>query len=481
MALNVKPVKPAKNADVLNAIRNVATDEYRKRVPKATQANVESTMQNLLNNVPLRNEFLNALVNRVGKLIGRNYSWTNPLAKFKMGMLEHGDTIEEVMVGLLEAKSYDVNKDYLEADLFGQERPLVQSSFHKINREDWYKVTINRTILQRAFLPGDDYSLDSLARQIIASASKSDNWDEFLLMTRLFTEYEKNDGFYKVNVPDAAADGSTSAETNPLLRSIRAWSGNLQFISDKYNAAGMPMAATADELELFITPELDAALDVESLAGAFNIDRAEVYTRKTLIPKEKMPDPRVQAILTTRDFFVVADTYYETAEIPNPIGLYSNFILHHHQVISASRFVPAVMFWTGPGDETEQIETPVTGISAVTVYGEDETGEMVPVDTVERGETYLVDASATTTPADGVNTAVRYGLVGAESFDTYITQNGALYVGQMETADSITVLATSLDNPTFSSENPSGVVGARLQLWPNPSVIEDDEETDPGE
>src|SRR5690606_13770167 len=109
----------------------------------------------------------------------------------------------------------------------------------------------------------------------------------------------------------------------------------LTFLSRNYNAAHMPVAADADELELFMTPEFQAAIDVEALANLFNVAYGEVNSRITVVDKIGIPD--VQAILTTRDFFVVADTYYDTTNQPNPVGLHENFFLHHHQIISASR------------------------------------------------------------------------------------------------------------------------------------------------
>jgi phage-related minor tail protein len=91
------------SVQVLNAIRNSATQNYQNYVPKAT-ANADSIREIgaiIMDNVALQNEFTNALVNRIGKVIVTSKSYQNSLRMFKKGMLEFGETIEEVFVELI--------------------------------------------------------------------------------------------------------------------------------------------------------------------------------------------------------------------------------------------------------------------------------------------------------------------------------------------------------------------------------------------
>ena len=59
------------SVDILNAIRNYATTNYQQYVPIATP-NAESIREIgavIMANPSLQNEFLNALVNRIGRVI----------------------------------------------------------------------------------------------------------------------------------------------------------------------------------------------------------------------------------------------------------------------------------------------------------------------------------------------------------------------------------------------------------------------------
>src|SRR5699024_1896471 len=113
------------NVAILNSIRNSLGNDYAARVTEATQAGIRETASQIMGHRPNQNAFLDALVNRIGSVIVRNNSWTNPLAEFKRGMLEFGDTIEEINVGLIQARSYDPNREYLERDIFGTHTPHV--------------------------------------------------------------------------------------------------------------------------------------------------------------------------------------------------------------------------------------------------------------------------------------------------------------------------------------------------------------------
>jgi hypothetical protein len=175
---------------------------------------------------------------------------------FKRGMLNFGDSIEEIQVGLVQAHVYDPDREYMEEALFATERPDVKSIFHKINRQNYYKVTINHVLLQRAFL--EEGGLAKFIGQLIQSPMTSDQVDEFLLTCSLFKQYEANGGFHHVHVPDVAALSSNTDDAKLTLRKLRALTQELTFVSTKYNAAGMPTFANPKDLVLFASPDFIA-------------------------------------------------------------------------------------------------------------------------------------------------------------------------------------------------------------------------------
>ena len=86
------PNKPAlvtltnSSVDVLNAIRNSASMNYQNYVPIATPDadSIRKIGAIIMDNVTLQNEFVNALVNRIGRVIVTSKLYDNPWASFKL-------------------------------------------------------------------------------------------------------------------------------------------------------------------------------------------------------------------------------------------------------------------------------------------------------------------------------------------------------------------------------------------------------------
>lgn len=451
MAVKTVKTLSATNAQILNAIRTDASFAYQQRIPAATQGDITDTVNNLLEYRPMMNEFIDALVNRIGDVVIKSKVWTNPLAQFKRGMMQYGETIEELATTLLEAKRYDPNKCH--DDVFKCNPPDVMSNFHSINRQDYYELTVNDMLLRRAFLT--DYGLQDLVGRIMETPYTSDYWDEYLIMRNLFTEYARIDGFYKVQVPDAA--GATTREdkqdrTMAITEAVRAMAGKMRFLSGQYNAAGAPTFTNPDDLVLFATPEFIAMLDVNVVAFAFNASAANLDVR--VVPVDDFGIDGCQAILCDRDFFMCADTLIDFESIRNPKAISWNYWLHHHGIYSVSRFVNAVMFTTEAGTSTTVPAIKTTGVTVDYATKADGTK---PEFAAVGDKTRLVATVAGTVTPETVGYEVPQGVTWAITaidtgvdngaphvkMGTFIDAEGVLHVAEDETAKNVTITATS--------------------------------------
>jgi hypothetical protein len=173
--------------------------------------------------------------------------------------------------------------------------------------------------------------------------------------------------------------------------------------------------------------------------------------------------------MTTKDFFVIADKIFETQSQYNPASLHYNYFLHHHQVVSCSRFVPAVMFWTGQDDEVIEVRKPVTSVTAITFDVLDD--GTTPTD-VAVGEMVQLLANAVTTPTGGEGGVV-WSISGQTSSSTFITQYGVLHVGLDEAATDVTVYVASTwvdpadpRKPAVTGSLSVPIVGPPIVEWP---------------
>lgn len=136
--------------DIINAIRNSASDNFQRYVPLANMDNVAEVGQGILINQTLQNEFITSLVERIGLVVVKRASLTNHLKKFKKGMMPQGRTIEEIFVDITKEKKYD--PENAEETVFKREIPNVKTLFHERNRQGRYDQTIQDESLRSAFV-----------------------------------------------------------------------------------------------------------------------------------------------------------------------------------------------------------------------------------------------------------------------------------------------------------------------------------------
>ena len=97
------------SVEILNTIRDNATQNYQNYVPYATpDAESIRKIGTIIMDMPqLQNEFISALVNRIGRVLVTSKLYDNPWAMFKKGLLEFGETIEEIFVNIAKPFQFD--------------------------------------------------------------------------------------------------------------------------------------------------------------------------------------------------------------------------------------------------------------------------------------------------------------------------------------------------------------------------------------
>lgn len=437
------------NSTILEKAWLAGTNDFQHRIPNPTQHGMKATIDALFDpmNKNYWNQFVDILVNRIGKTIVRSNRWENELRAFKQDNLIYGNTIQEIAPKWIKAHSYEDDDE----TLLKLARPEAQSWYHSVNRQDRYDISINDVELRRAFT--DDYGLNQFISSVMEVPYNSDAYDEYLCMKQLIAFYENAWGFYKQKVDEVTDE--TSGKN--FLKHARTYAGKLRFPSTLYNAnpiTDIPVFAKNDELILITTPEVDASLDVDTLASVFNLDKAELKYKKVII--DEFPIAGAQALLTTKDWFVVHDVVYETTSFYNPKTLSTNYYLHHHEIVSCSPFVPAILFTTSDGTNVKVVTQNVTGLSAKNGAFNASAGDVVELVTELQGTidgdnlktvapdscTYEISAKVSSSDETSVPLNSR----------TYVDNRGFLHIQKtgLDVNNVITVDCTS------TYENPSG-------------------------
>lgn len=379
------PVKPkirtltTSAADILNVIRNNASVDYRNYVPKADANDVESirTIGAIIMDYPaLQNEFLNALVNRIGRVMLTSKMYSNPIAFFKKGVLEYGESIEEIFVNI--AKVQEFNPEIAEQEVFKRVVPDVRAAFHIMNYQKFYKATVTQEQLKQAFLSWDGVT-DLIAR-IVDSMYTGANYDEFLVMKYLLARHILDGRVYPVTVPTVTAENAKA-----IITTVKGVSNKLTFMNSEYNPAAVRTFTDKTDQYMIVNSVFDATMDVNVLASAFNMDKAEFLGHRVLIdgfgdldvarlgeifagdPTYNEPSQEelaalnaIPAVIVDKDWFMVFDMLTQFTEQYNGQGLYWNYFYHVWKTFSVSPFANSVLFVPGTPSVTSVTVSPTT-------------------------------------------------------------------------------------------------------------------------
>ena len=331
--------------EVLNTIRDNASQAYQDRVPEATRNNIEEVGEAItdLNNAVVYNEFISTLANMIFAPMLIKKSWQNPLGKFKKGKKTFGDTVEEVYNNFIKAQTYDQTG----AGLLTRHLPDTKVVFHRMNRQDSYVLTDSPEALAKAFKSYE--GLAEYLENLFTTIRNSAELDEYILMRNLFEEAYNNNALKVVAVLDPQA---SEANAKAFIKTVKTVSGDMVFANSNNNAYltaqstdNKPIVTFSrkDEQVLIVDNPTDVTCNIDVLASAFNKSVVEFNdTQKEVI--DAFPVEGMIGALVDRNFFQVYDDLFTFREFENGLGLYRNHILHVWQTLGYSILCNAVAF-----------------------------------------------------------------------------------------------------------------------------------------
>lgn len=366
------------SVDILNVIRENATQNYRDYVPKAT-TDADSIRQIgavIMDYPNLQNEFLSALVNRIGRVLITSKMYSNPWAMFKKGLLEFGETIEEIFVNI--AKPFQFDQAVAESEVFKREIPDVRAAFHIMNYQKFYKATISNDQLRQAFLSWE--GITDLIAKIVDAMYTGANYDEFITMKYLLARHILDGHMYPVQIPTVSTENMKT-----IVSDIKGISNAMEFLSTEYNLTGVATHTPKTDQYMLINSKFDAVMDVEVLASAFNMEKAEFLGKRVLVDSfgkldvarlavlfkddptyiEPTSDEltalnKIPAVIVDKDWFMIFDNYQNFTEQYNGQGLYWNYWYHVWKTFSVSPFANNALFIPGTPSVTSVTVTPAS-------------------------------------------------------------------------------------------------------------------------
>lgn len=408
--------KAASNMEIMNSMRAYMSTSYQDRIPLATQENIAGLYETILTYDGIRNDFVSSLVNMIALQRIETLYFRNPLVDLKSAPMRYGETEQEIYVDMVKAREFD---PYAGADkLFAYYDSEVMAAYHKINHEAQYPITVTFDNLREAFL--SEYGIRDMINAKTESLVTSEQWDEYKCMMSLIDSAYASGQIFPVTI----ADPTNQATMEQTVIAVRTYAQKIRFPNRAFNIAGADSAANVNAVYCFLTPEMDAQLDVNVLAYAFNMDKADINLRKIVI--DEFRNPAVKMVIFDQRWFKVRDQYkIMTSNNGNGAALTWNYFYTVAEMFSYSPFFPIIAFTTDKFDVTAVTVTAVTDAVA---------GNVIPITAL----------ASTSTSGSTAQQYLSYTVSGQTSTKTsFIPGTNQLMIGRDEKAYRLTVTATS--------------------------------------
>lgn len=447
--------------DVINGIINEGfSTNYKNYIPfTATDADSIRAIGKIIMDSPnLRNAFATDLINRIILVTVTSKMYENPWERLKKGVLSLGETIEEIFVNIANAELY--NPSVSSETVFKRRIPDIRAAFHIVNYQVKYPATISNEDLSAAFTT--ENGLYSLIEKIYESLASANNYDEFNVMKYLVALNIVNGNIKSISIPSLSNDDNIKS----VVTQIKATSNKMKFLTGNYNISGVKTHSKHEKQTVIVTADFDAAMDVNVLAAAFNMEKAEFLSKRLLvdsfgdidinrlaqcapetcenitydangnvtsaslkgITKEQLVElSEIPAVIIDDDFLQIYDRLITMEDIRNPDGLYTNAFLHCWKIISVSPFAPAATF----SDSVAAVNSVTISPASATVVPNSE-----------------IQFNAKVSGTGFFNKTVTWTLKGANSSKTYVDVRGTVFIGADETATTLTLNADSNENPS---------------------------------
>lgn len=345
----------AASVNILNAITNSATVDYREAVPLVKTADQIKDLKSIIvNNPALANSFINSLMVMTVAKFFSDRMYENHLKQFKKGD-KGGKTIETIYMDLIKAQQFD--SDIANTKELAKYVPDVKVQFHVMNVQVYYPVSISEAEAMNALDTPE--GIAKLVQTQVNLLYKSANYDEEQLVKYIIATRAYLGEFAVVN--ELTNDRDADVEAALELMS------NFEFMSAEYNFAGVRCAVPAPDQFIVMSSKFGARY-ANTLASKKNMSLIEFNANVVKVDsfgkldndrlnallgdnpgyhaftaQEKANLDKIGAVICGREFIQLWDDLNRTTEAPVAAGLYRNYFYHTWRTIGTNIFENAAI------------------------------------------------------------------------------------------------------------------------------------------
>ena len=344
----------------LNKMREWSVDNgsiYHQYIPVVTEStSIADFGTPILDpaNTAVLNDFV-GLLKKVVYTAVYSKTFNSPLAQLEGDRMPMGQFVEDTYINPIKPRGFNIN-DF--SGLLEKYSAEVATQYLSVNSDLQYCVTITREKLRNAFT-----SWDNLEAFVTGMTNA-------LFNGAYVTRYNQTKGlplaaFQKGAIKyEVITNPTDEATAKNFIRKVRADYNKMQIPSTKYNAwqdvkgegaFALKTWTDPDDLIILISADVEALVDVEVLAQAFNLDKDSFIARKITVDDFSqynddgtvaVDGSMIKAVLCDRAWFKIKTQDFAMEDFRNPNNRTYQLYLNDTRMVNYSLFANAKVYTT---------------------------------------------------------------------------------------------------------------------------------------
>lgn len=275
-------------------------------------------------------------IEKIGKQVIRSAinDESNPLNVFEKGGIDNGVAVEQLIVQLVEGQAWDKNGT---STLDKNAVEFAVRYFQELT-ETQFKATVQKSEIKK-ILTGAS-SIEDVAGRMVGILAASENYDKYEKLKALLAEEASADLVGAADTDHKAIwKLADAASPEAALTTIKNTVKGFKFVSNKYNKAGIKRGTYADNIVIVMPYTVKNAIDINVLAGVFNLSKTEMEAR---IIETDATDGEVYIL--DKDLVVCYTKDYDMESQRNAEGRFTNYFLTVERLYGCSPLFNGVHF-----------------------------------------------------------------------------------------------------------------------------------------
>ena len=271
------------------------------------------------------------MIGKIAVQLIKEVETADPLAVFDKMPIDNGDTIEQAVVKLVDANAYDpTGAGALTRDTAVK---VAVRYFNNWQRHT-YKQTVDYSEIRKILTTGK--GAGEVADRLVASLSASRIHDKFKSLVALL-QWGRAVGSYdpataviqsSTTIP---ALGGGEIDAKAIIKAIKNTIKAFTFVSTDFNVPAIKQSSRLDDIYIVMSYKMKTALDVDELAGVFNLEKERIDAKIIEIDD----DDNYIYVLDERAILDYTRLYEMVDEL-NADGLFRNYYLHISDLFAIS-------------------------------------------------------------------------------------------------------------------------------------------------